>query len=188
MGDLVQTVSLDEQHTVTWTPVLSWLHVDFKANASYLALDFGNGARVRLADDHLLLVWTSQGTLRSARANEVALGEYVWTTQFGKQPLVRTSRVDSVGYYNFLTEAGTVVVDGVLCSCFASGNHFVKNAAWDLFRVYRMLFPFKGAREAAPGFTMLSQLSRLLGDFTDALEGKPTSAWTWIWPSQSSIQ
>ena len=183
LGDMVLTTSSFGNASLQWTKVLTWGHVQHTGNYSFVEIETESGAVLHLSSDHLLFVSSdSQGNgARDVRASEVKVRELVTVVRGQAALLSRVIRIlhrEKVGFYSFFTYDGTVVVDHVLCSVFAAGRHSIKNRFWDLFRIYAHFFPEDGNLGPKVGWSLFSRVSRLLGDVTDYIEGKPVFAWS----------
>ena len=130
IGDLVKTVS---DGKVVYQKVITFLHRDLDVEADFVKITFDNGSELTVTGNHLLL--TQRGNcdvITSKPACEVEVGD--GEVMSGEGERVRVVRVESErhkGIFCPLTESGTIVVDGILCSCYAS----VRNFNFGLFQI-----------------------------------------------------
>ena len=128
----------DKVHTLRngiseFTKVVSFLHRDMDVEAEFVKITFDNGSQLKVTGNHLLL--TQRGNcdvITSKPACEVEVGD--GDVMSGEGERVRVVRVESErhkGIFCPLTESGTIVVDGILCSCYAS----VRNFNFGLFQI-----------------------------------------------------
>lgn len=113
-------------------PIAFWGHKDPQANSMFAAITTKGGRTIKLSYSHYLPVYRAdvEGELVAGQvvAKEVAVGDWLVLPQGGSTsstvpPLdlvVSVSRTFSRGLYNPHTATGTVVVDGVLASCYTA--------------------------------------------------------------------
>ncbi|ROT75640.1 hypothetical protein C7M84_005818 [Penaeus vannamei] len=156
VGDLV--LAGDDDKVAIWSPVVAWLDRRPHVEAQYLTLATSAGPRLTLSSSHVLL--GGQGPrLASKFAGEVKAGDVVVAmgeegavepSPFGDgsaRPLSPANVTEVIpvikkGAYVPLTKSGTIFVDGVLASCYASVTHDLAHAA---------LSPIRWAPEWAVG-------------------------------------
>lgn len=146
-GDRV--MALSETGQVVFSPVLLFLHRDPKSRSRFLSLQTEDGHRLAVTAHHLVFSDAScRADSRQYRA------QFARRAQTGSCIVVRTaegevrpSRITSIweeedtGVYAPLTEAGTVLVDGVLASSYALVEDH-RLAHW-AFGPVRLLFSFR---------------------------------------------
>jgi hypothetical protein len=106
-----------------FSPVVSWLHRDTSTKSRpYLRLVFAvSGAgtrRITLSADHLIF----RNRTECVPAAEIVSGDELCVFDHGRlnwEVVVGKSRCVASGVYCPLTETGTIIVDGVLCSCYS---------------------------------------------------------------------
>ncbi|XP_076053782.1 sonic hedgehog protein-like [Oratosquilla oratoria] len=133
-GDLVQVLRSDG--TLAFSPVIMFLHRDQHIHRHFLTLVTSGGSELTLTPSHLVLMMPRQSasssspTVSEALANggailagRVQIGDYLLVTgPTGELSLQEVTDVKSAfrdGVFAPLTTEGTVVVDGVVASCYA---------------------------------------------------------------------
>ncbi|XP_045613301.1 sonic hedgehog protein [Procambarus clarkii] len=179
-GDEVQVMRPDG--TLAFSPVLMFLHRDLLISRSFLTLTTASGAALTLTPSHLILLL--QGYLSPSPtptvaealerggvvlAGRVEAGDFLLVTSHGK---VRLEQVVGIrheigeGVFAPLTAEGTVVVDGLVASCYAViDSQAIAHWAFLPVRLYSNL------KEAV--LTLL----RALGALTPSLPTKPVKAY-----------
>jgi hypothetical protein len=147
IGEEVKVMQHD--NTVGWSPVIGWCHKDIEQDASFLELMTSTQQTITLSPDHLLPVVRNGKKHRSLRHHEVDGAEYmkagevvqgdsvlqVTTTASGEErfqcvPVTSARTIESRGIFAPLTMTGTVVVDNIAASCYASvPSHAAAHAA-----------------------------------------------------------
>ncbi|KAF5906763.1 desert hedgehog protein, partial [Clarias magur] len=125
-GDSV--LALSESGGVIFSRVLLFLHSDAELKSTFLVLSTENGHRLTITPNHLIFMASNlklyYHEYSASFASQVTRGVYVLIC--GRDGHVHPSRVVSVsreeriGVYAPLTEHGTLFVDGVLASSYAS--------------------------------------------------------------------
>lgn len=134
-GDKV--LSQTESGQTVFSRILLFLHKDCESRSLFIVLDTEDGQRLALTPNHLLFHTSyyeaDHSKYQACFASRVHEGDYLLVHGSGGR--VRPSKVTSVtleermGVYAPLTEEGTLFVDGVLVSSYASvENH--KLAHW----------------------------------------------------------
>ena len=144
--------------------VIGFLHKQESGAHDYLSIHTDTGHKLEVSASHLIFrsreKSCSVSNADDVFASEVTVGDYVYvTTKKGlvSSMVTKISTIEARGYYAPLTSCGTVVVDGVLASCYAQ---------FDSHRLAQM--GMTGARLAyyyAPGWLQ----SYLLGADSDGL-------------------
>jgi hypothetical protein len=107
VGDLVQTS--DTEQSVS--RVLSFMHIDRDAQVEYLQLYMENKKYpLEVTHGHLLIKDTENNAVR---AQDVQVGDILSGSK-----VVHISTVQRRGLYAPVTESGTIVVSGVMASCY----------------------------------------------------------------------
>ncbi|XP_071516936.1 tiggy-winkle hedgehog protein-like isoform X2 [Panulirus ornatus] len=175
-GDEVQVMRSDG--SLSFSPVLMFLHRDPQVSRSFLRLTTSSGASLTLTPSHLIVLLqgqhapTSTPTVRDAvehggvvLAGRVEAGDFLLlTSQEGVrlEKVVQIKHVAGAGVFAPLTAEGTVVVDGFVASCYAViDSQTVAHWAFLPVRIYSNL------KEAA--LTLL----RAMGAITSPLPSKP---------------
>ncbi|XP_041379577.1 indian hedgehog protein-like [Gigantopelta aegis] len=142
-GHMVLTVQ-DGQRT--FSEVRTFFKRQPKNNGTYRTLTTEQGNQVTMTDNHIIFVSSNnKSTSMEARfAISVKPGDYLFTTkgcQHGLCPeqVVQVSIGVNLGVYVPLTDSGTLVVDGMLASCYSFTNHDVEHFFTAPFRWFPWL-------------------------------------------------
>jgi hypothetical protein len=142
VGDVVRVVTPDGR--VQWSNTCGWLHREPEQMGKYLRLTTSR-RQLYISACHLVAV-VKNGTVSYVQAGEVEVGTPLLECDLeSATPGVWANAVTSIemmqcqGIYAPLTEAGTVVVDGVAASCYAATHsHKAAHAAMKPMRaMYR---------------------------------------------------
>ena len=116
VGSLVET-------TGGWTTVKTFLHWHSKEISSALRIVHSKGS-ITVTPDHLLFVTVEDGsTKQSIPAKKLPLGVLLLTKN-GPSAIHSVFPTTIEGYFAPLTSAGTLLVDGVVASCYAEDGYY----------------------------------------------------------------
>jgi hypothetical protein len=156
IGDIVRVVTPSGQ--VEWSPVCGWLHHEPKGVAEYLRLTT-NRRQLHISAEHLVATLQS-GHVNFVKAQEVLPGTPILECDVTSNTAApvwgnvvhKVDKVRGHGIYAPLTVAGTIVVDGVVASCYASTrSHTAAHAAMKPMRTMWKHNPEKMQREPHVG-------------------------------------
>ncbi|XP_037086957.1 desert hedgehog protein-like [Pollicipes pollicipes] len=136
---------------LTFSPVVSWLDKRSNHTAQYLRLTTESGHQITLSSNHVLLVKNGD-QLVSRFAGDVQHGDLVKAADSLQEeqwsPVVASEPTISTGAFVPLTATGTIVVNGVLASCYASFDHDWAHALTTPLRWLPALFEDHSTRDA----------------------------------------
>jgi len=124
-GDMVR------DSIASFSPFVTYLHVDLSYTTNFVAISAANGAQLRLTPDHFVFVVDTNGRVDGARADSVQQGDRVFISgstynvsntdlAFGEMSeVVQIEKVSEKGIVTPLTASGQIVVDGMVASCYA---------------------------------------------------------------------
>jgi len=136
---------------LTFSPVVSWLDKRSNDTTQYLELTVQQGQRIVLSSNHVLLVREGD-QLVSRFAGQVQPGDVLKVAESldteSWSPVISSRPVLATGAFVPLTAEGTIVVDGVLASCYASFDHDWAHALTAPIRWFPALFEAAEDRDA----------------------------------------
>jgi len=134
VGDMIKVYDLASGE-YRFSPVLGFLHVERDREQEYLLMKLQNQASITMSGDHLLFVNETKIPIRAKSA--IVGRDTVW---YDNALVLITDRVlvKKHGVFNVLTYEGTIVVDGVLASNYASDiySHEVQHQVLSPFRLF----------------------------------------------------
>ena len=110
-------MTLDEEGSLRETTFLGWLHRDTNLKTEFLKITTDNGYKITLTPGHIIMVNNGMKL-----ASQVTVGDQL-VTKTGPAVVVTIERIVTTGVYSPLTTTSTVLVSGILSSCFAASPH-----------------------------------------------------------------
>ena len=111
---------------------LGWLHRDANVDAKFLKIST-NSTSIGLTPSHLIFrTSVTDGSLESVFANEIEEGDKLVSLRGSKtteEEVVAVEEIGERGYWAPLTMEGTLLVDGLLASCYAAFPHALSDLA-----------------------------------------------------------
>ncbi|KAE8626361.1 hypothetical protein XENTR_v10006602 [Xenopus tropicalis] len=142
LGDTVFTT--DETGQLIPSVVLLFLHRDLYKTATFVLIEAeGHTSKLLVTPNHLLFIKRSLSAgFLPTFAYRVQIGDlvqiYVNGTQLQPSKVVRVSVEEQTGVYAPMTEHGTLLVDGVLTSCYATvESHTLAHASLAPLRLFK---------------------------------------------------
>ena len=121
IGDRVRTLGTNGE--TIFSEVIAYLHKEIKTEAHFYNLKTNRGNVVRLSPQHLIFRKANASSpLSAVFASEVNIGDLLYTSNrniSGFQTVSQITMTIEKGVYAPLTRQGTLLVDGVLVSCYA---------------------------------------------------------------------
>ena len=121
IGDEILTVNAQQQ--LLYNPVIAFLDQGHLSPSEFIEIETENNRNLQLTPSHL--IFTSESS-KPVYASNVTPGNYVFTLDLNDsvQPskVTRVGTVTAVGKFAPLTAEGTILVDGILASCYANIN------------------------------------------------------------------
>jgi hypothetical protein len=90
-----------------------------------------------VSGNHLILI-----NDKYIQAKEAQTGQFLTSTS-GRKQISKIETSIETGWYTPLTENGTIVANGVICSCHTTDKHEVVHAFYKPWRFFLYLFPYK---------------------------------------------
>lgn len=128
VGDYIQSVDPITLET-TFSEVFLFLDYNPNERRTFLRLHLRSGRVLTVTPTHLIMTRDvrDSGAVRTMYADRLSVGDVLFTSsqnastqQLIADELIRIEAVLRTGVYAPLTKAGTVVVDGVAASCYAT--------------------------------------------------------------------
>jgi len=122
LGDQLATYT--ETEGKIFTKFLGWLDRG-SSISGFLEITTPSGRKVTLTENHIIFVENNKRH-QPKYAGDVTLEDTIYTLENEKlqeTTIASIKRVSLQGYRTPLTETGTLLVDGILCSCYASFDH-----------------------------------------------------------------
>lgn len=125
IGDKV--ASMDASGHIGYSKVVTFLDIKPNSSSTYISIQTTNpAAEVAITESHLIYQLNKHALLETARfARDLKVGDFVYVRNGAALEKFTAGRVVSVkrstrkGAYAPLTETGNIVVDNILCSCYA---------------------------------------------------------------------
>jgi len=134
-GDSIMTIADEE---LTSTVVLGFMFKNYGSGA-YLTIHTKDGNKISLSGTHVMFINDYEDVL----AEDVNIGDMVIIKDGNNVTKSRVVNIEAgaqEGAYVPLTEHGTLLVDGVLCSSYANGPHDVAHALMSPARWFPSVF------------------------------------------------
>lgn len=121
IGDRVRTLGTNGE--AMSSEVIAFLHKEIDTEAQFFNLETNGGNNVKLSARHLIFrKKTNTSSISVVFASEINIGDLLYTSN-GSVPsyeaVTRITMTTEIGVYAPLTRQGTLLVDGVLVSCYA---------------------------------------------------------------------
>jgi len=130
-----------------FSPIIAFLHRELEAQVEYVELTFLVGDKqhtIELTADHRIFLWENSAQVDVA-AVDVRIGSKLVLQGENEHPLsgfiTGVSKLHLRGAVAPLTYDGTVVVNGVLSSCYAYVRHSISHAAFAPLRLLYSAWP-----------------------------------------------
>lgn len=128
----MEVLTLNQDGKLVYSPVIAFLDLDSERESKYTTIETEDGTMLTLTRSHLIhsIPQGNHAVLKNPNkalpvfASKVKVNDYVYVTS-EEHPQLQLSRVVKVdnakqrGNYAPLTLEGTIIVDGVLVSCYA---------------------------------------------------------------------
>ncbi|XP_072265388.1 desert hedgehog protein isoform X2 [Pyxicephalus adspersus] len=146
LGDKILTT--DETGHLTSTEILLFLHKDLDKPATFIVIEAeGHPYSLRLTPNHLIFASRDPlATFLPVYAHRVQVGDFVKIfvngTQLLPSKVINVSLQEETGVYAPLTAHGTLLVDGILTSCYATIEwHEMAHRSFAPIRLLYNVFP-----------------------------------------------
>jgi len=116
------------------TPLYTFLHFDPELSGEYLTLKCDNGSEIILSLEHLVFRWTKDGGVVGVAAKEIRIGDRLVHLDKNKKishpSVVEIGEKEVIqGAYTPLSQSGTLIVGGIMASCYAHLGSFTHRQA-----------------------------------------------------------
>jgi len=126
LGDQLFTMDRETNQKVA-TEFLGWIKRNPSEIVEFIIIHTNQGVNITLTGSHLVFYYIDHQTVGSKQASEMTPGDEIirWTEQ--GQELVKIVRIEKTietGSWAPLTSSGTLLVNGILVSCYCSHPHW----------------------------------------------------------------
>jgi len=172
VGNRVRT--LGTKGETTYSEVIAFLHKETETRAQYYKLEISGGNTILLSPQHLIFrKQNSSSSISAIFASEIEPGDLVSNgSDSFDETVIRITMVTEKGVYAPLTLEGTMLVDGVLVSCYASWySHDAAHLAMAPLRAWRWfsnLMPWR-LLQSGPNEEGISWYALILMTLTDII-------------------
>lgn len=122
IGDKIQTIDISTNQII-FTEVIAFLHKNEETDGFYHVIELEDGKQVTLSARHLIYAskTNQSGAMSVVFAEDVIPGDFVRVSghENAVRRVLRVSTLTNKGIYAPMTRHGTILVDGVLVSCYA---------------------------------------------------------------------
>jgi len=156
------------------SPVVAVLHRDLAETLDFVRFTTSNGRETTLTTDHGVYSGTcGREDWKDKRADDLKLGDCVKTANGQEEAVIQIQMFSDVGAVQPITEAGSIVVDEIVLSCYdfkteAEKESKAKATPHEELEPYRLLYTlgenvYKGLRESRLAINVLETLIRSTG-------------------------
>lgn len=140
VGD--EVLSTWDKHVATFNRVVGFLHTDPHHLTTFIHIQTSSNNSLLITKEHLIFK-----RYTAVKAEDINIGDFVLVTNdtrtFNMNKVTSIRHVNMSGVYAPLTEAGTIVIDGVLNSCYAVINsHDIAHLAFLPLRLFYKIINF----------------------------------------------
>ena len=176
VGDMILTV---ENGEVVPTEVLGFLDKWIDRTADYLNIMLEGGRSLYISRIHVMFIQGDDNKARNVLAKDAFPGDVVIIQDGDKissAMIIDITMEEKRGAYVPLTDAGTLLVDGVLVSCYTNTDHWLAHTALAPLRWYPSLLldneysQDKEGLRTVPG--LVKELGKMLGLVTLDMSGE----------------
>ena len=124
IGDLVKTFSV-QTNEILFSPVLLFAHYEPKKYTNFLEIHLADGNQLTISKNHLIFSRKEKVSLLAAN---LLPGDVLFTGSEQQPNGVTICKINDVikeGYFCPITEMGTIIVNNIRCSCYASCRAFM---------------------------------------------------------------
>lgn len=163
LGDTVMTIQNGE---LVPTMILGFLDKRVNKMTEYINLDMEGGKSLLISQTHAMFIQDKNQTVKSIMAQDAKLGDLVFVKsgQFiNVARIIGITFKQKTGAFVPLTATGTLLVDGVLVSCYTNADHWVAHSALAPLRWWPNLLLDNEQSQDIEGLRTLPGLVRSLG-------------------------
>jgi len=164
IGDTVLTV---EGGKIVPTKVLGFLDKRINHKYDFIKLILDGEKSLHISQTHVMFIQGKDGTMKSILAKDAKLGDLVFVKHFTDITLARIVDMtleDKTGAYVPLTDAGTLLVDDVLVSCYTNSKHWISHLALSPLRWFPSLLLDTELSQDREGVRTVPSIVRDLGN------------------------
>jgi len=147
-----------------YTEFLGWLDRDANADGKFLKIST-NSSSIVLTGNHLVFRLSAEVGLESVFADQIEEGDRMVSWK-GEETVVEVEVAREKGIWTPLTMEGTLLVDGLLASSYASFSHHVSELVWAPVKMFPRLLLDDQESQHQDGCRHVTKLIKKLGTAT----------------------
>ena len=186
-----EVLAVNASKALVYSPVITMLDVDDDSFINYTVIETSDGHVIQLTSSHLIYRTQSPNNIFNAKkiempsspvfASAVIKGDAMFVTVDGKieaKEVMHTSIKWLKGAYAPLTKEGTVVVNGIVSSCYATINdHDLAHKVFGPLRYINDVLPSFMHKKQKKGISWYPMLLQKFGGFVlDRIDYYPVDA------------
>ena len=151
----MKVLSLNQDGQLVYSPVIAFLDKDTKRESKYTTIETEDGTTLTLTRSHLIhsipqgnhAVLNNPNSALPIFPFKIKVNDYIYVTseqlpQLRLSKVVKVTNSKLIGNYAPLTLEGTIIVDGVLASCYAViDDHCLAHTSFSSFRFLHNSMP-----------------------------------------------
>jgi len=117
-GDLLKAYDVEEKREI-FSRFTTYAHADASMYGKYLQVLTSGQKTIKLSEMHFIAREVNEN-VEFVHANKITVGDIVLTSNGQKETVLSVEESVERGAYAPLTEQGTVIVNGIVASCYAN--------------------------------------------------------------------
>jgi len=164
-GDVVKAFDMTSNKQI-FSRFVGYSHADAQAVAKFVEVQTSGQKSVKLSDKHLIARRNLDGNTEMVFAKQLSVGDVVLTEGEHMETVTSMEETIEQGVFAPLTEEGTVIVSGVVASCYANYQshevaHLVHPWVVSMAEFVNSFLGYKDTTEMAEKLNLYGLLSQL---------------------------